>query len=410
MLDRLRPDEPAILDDDIFDPPATERTTRFAGPFAVRSSLLRVIAVFAKEFLHLWRDKVSLALVIGVPILQLVLFGYAINLNPRQLATVVLVNDHSFMARAVAASLQATGYFRVVGVFGREDEVDAAIANGAATFGITIPAGFARSALRGDPATILVEADGADPSATTQAIATAQEAVARAADRELAMAGLGHLVRSSPVEVRVHRRYNPESITQYNIVPGLVGVVLTLSLVIMSAMSLVREVEKGTMETLLILPLNRFEIIIGKIGAYVALATVQTALVLSAALYAFNVPFVGSMAVLLLVIFSYIAALVAIGLFISTVARTQMQALQLTIFYFLPSVLMSGFMFPFQGMPFWAQVLGEGLPLTHFLRGARGVMLKGSDLPIMLPHILAMGLITLVVGYVAVRRHRSTLD
>jgi len=412
MLDRLRPDEPVVFDEGTIDflSPAPEADVRRGVFRRIFLSLSRIFAVFAKEFLHLWRDKISLALVIGVPILQLILFGYAINLDPKQLPTVVLVNDQSFVARAVAASLEATGYFKVVGALGREDELDAAIANGAAAFAITIPSGFARSVLRGDQVAVLVEADAADPSATAQAIMAAQEAVVQAVNRELTRAGLGDLVRSSPVEVRVHRRYNPESITQYNIVPGLVGVVLTLSLVMMSAMSLAREVEKGTMETLLILPLTRFKIIIGKIAAYVALAMVQTGLVLTAALYVFNVPFVGSFATLMLVIFSYIAALVAIGLFISTIARTQMQAMQYTIFYFLPSVLLSGFMFPFQGMPHWARVIGEGFPLTHFLRGARGIMLKGNDLPIVLPHIVAMGLITLVIGFIGFRRYRSTLD
>lgn len=373
-------------------------------------SLARLAALLIKEFIQMRRDRITFAMMLGVPLAQLLLFGYAINSDPKQLPAALVAVSQDHYTRAMVSALETTGYYRFDHVTASAAEAEALIASGQVVFVVTIPSDFARRVDRGDSPQILVEADATDPSVASGAISTLGTVANQALLRERGLQAAAAQDASSRLEVVVHRRYNPEGVSQYNIVPGLLGVILQMTMVMMTSIALTREIERGTMENLLAMPASPFEIMLGKVLPYLAVGSVQVIVVLSAAKLLFDVPFVGSIALLLAAVLIFVLALVLLGYFISTVARTQMQALQLTFFFFLPSIMLSGFMFPFRGMPLWAQWIGEFFPLTHFLRVIRAVMLKGANTHEVTTEIVVLCLFVLAYGGVALARFRRTLD
>lgn len=370
----------------------------------------RFLAVLIKEFVQMRRDRLTFAMMIGVPIMQLILFGYAINTDPKALPAAVVSGESSVFSRSFVRALENTGYFRIVAQPRTVDEADRLIAAGEVQFVLHFPEDFSRRIQRGERPVVLVEADATDPAATGNAISALQSLNATAIERDLVGTLAGARAGPAAFEVRVHRRYNPDGITQFNIVPGLMGVVLTMTMVMMTSIAMTRERERGTMENLLATPVTPFEVMLGKIVPYILVGYVQVIVILAAAKFLFGVPMVGSLLLLSAVLVLFIAANLAIGFTFSTVAKSQMQAMQMTMFFFLPSMLLSGFMFPFRGMPGWAQVLGEIFPLTHFLRIVRGIMLKGSDAAGIAPNLWPLALILVVVSTAAMLRYNRTLD
>jgi len=373
-------------------------------------SFARFWAVLTKEFVQMRRDRLTFAMMVGVPIMQLILFGFAINSDPKSLPTAVLAADNSVYARTLVRAIENSGYFRVVRHLSSEAEADRALAMGTVQFVVTIPENFSRKLERGERPVLLVEADATDPAATSNAIAALLTINQNALNRDLAGA-LHDLQYPVPAfELRVQRRYNPEGITQYNIVPGLLGVVLTMTMVMMTSLAVTREYERGTMENLLATPVRPIEVMIGKIVPYIIVGYIQVTVILLAAKLLFAVPMLGSLALLSVVLILFIAANLAIGYTFSTLAKNQMQAMQMTFFFFLPSMLLSVFMSPFRGMPQWAQWLGEALPLTHFLRIVRGILLKGNGFSDIAPNMWPLALFLLIAGTIALTRYRETLD
>ena len=373
-------------------------------------SFTRFWAIVIKEFVQMRRDRITFGMIIGIPVVQLMLFGYAINGDPRQLPTAVLLADSSQQGRSLLSALKNSDYFRFVREVHTEAEAETALARGEVQFVVTIPAGFSRTMLRGEKPVILVEADATDPTATGNAIASIRALAATALQHDL-KGPLAFLAASDgPVNLRVHARYNPEGISQYNIVPGLMGVVLTMTMVMITGLAITRERERGTMENLLSMPTRPLEVLLGKILPYILVGYIQVGLILTAARYLFHVPMTGSIPLLLLTSLAFIAANLAIGITFSTLAKNQLQAVQMTFFFFLPSMLLSGFMFPFRGMPGWAQAIGEVLPLTHFLRIVRGILLKGNGFAEVIPQLWQLILFAAIVLAIAVKRYRKTLD
>jgi ABC-2 type transport system permease protein len=373
-------------------------------------SWARFIAVLLKEFVQMRRDRLTFAMIVGIPILQLALFGYAINTDPKALPTVVVAHDASPFTRSLVAALQNTRYFKIVGQFAGEAQADRALQRGDAQFAVIIPPDFSRRLQRGEKPVLLVAADATDPAATGNALAALERVGQRALDHDLTGPLAGLRPGQTPFEIRVQRRYNPEGVTQYNIVPGLLGVILQMTMVMMTAFAITRERERGTMENLLATPVRPLEVMAGKIVPYIVVGFIQARIILLAARALFEVPMYGSGAVLMLGMMLFIAALLALGFTISTLARNQLQAMQMTFFFFLPSMLLSGFMFPFRGMPWWAQWVGELFPLTHFLRVVRGVLLKGAGLADTWPHLWPIGVFLLAAGTLALSRYHETLD
>ncbi len=373
-------------------------------------SFARLGALLMKEFIQMRRDRITFAMMLGVPLMQLVLFGYAINNDPKQLPAALVVTSNDKYTRAIVSALQVTGYYRFDHVAESAEEAERLITRGDVSFVVTIPADFARRVSRGDRPRILIEADATDPSASSGAISTLSTVAAQALLRERGMQQSAEENASGALDVVVHRRYNPEGVSQFNIVPGLLGVILQMTMVMMTAMALTRETERGTMENLLAMPASPTEIMLGKVLPYLVVGAVQVAVVLVAARLLFDIPFVGSLVLLLSMILAFVMALVLLGYTISTAARTQMQAMQLTFFLFLPSILLSGFMFPYRGMPDWAQYFGEIFPLTHFNRIVRAVMLKGADFATISTEVMWLCGFILFFAAMALLRFRRTLD
>ncbi|HSI51977.1 MAG TPA: ABC transporter permease [Ideonella sp.] len=375
-----------------------------------RFSLARMWAIFLKEFQQMMRDRPTFAMAVGVPILQLVLFGYAINTDPKGLPTAVVSQDSGPMSRSLLAALQNTGYFKVTHQPASEAAGDALVADGEVQFLIVIPPDFSRRLVRGEQPALLVSVDATDPSAAGNALAALSQLGATALRRELT-GPLAHLQPArAPFEMRIHRRYNPEGLSRYNIVPGLIGTILTMTMVMLTALAMTRERERGTMENLLATPVRPFEVMAGKILPYILVGYIQLGVILAAGAFLFEVPMEGSFTLLMAMIGVFMLANLAVGFTFSTLAKNQMQALQATFFFFLPSMLLSGFMFPFRGMPVWAQHLGELLPLTHFLRIVRGILLKGNTVGQVLPELWPLLGFLVVAGTVALARYRQTLD
>jgi ABC-2 type transport system permease protein len=373
-------------------------------------SFARIIAVFLKELIQMRRDRLTFGMIIGIPVIQLVLFGFAINSDPKHLPTAVNVQDASVYSRALVRALENTGYFRVEKIISGERAGEKLLAAGEAAFVVTVPPDFSRRLARGDRPQILIEADASDPSAAANAVAAVAQLPITVFNHDLTGALAPLRASPPPFEVVVHRRYNPEGISSFNVVPGLIGVILTMTMVLITALAVTREIERGTMENLLAMPLLPFEVMIGKILPYIFVGYIQVIVVITAALFLFGVPMLGSYVDLSVALALFIAANLAIGFTISTVAANQLQAMQMTFFFFLPSILLSGFMFPFRGMPEWAQWIGEVLPNTHFMRIVRGVMLKGNDLSEMVNDIWPLAAFMLFAMGVALLRYRRTLD
>jgi ABC-2 type transport system permease protein len=370
----------------------------------------RIRAVMIKEFIQMRRDRLTFAMIIGVPIIQLTLFGYAINTDPRRLPTAVIVADHGPISRSILTGMQLSNYFGIIAGTPTEAQAREMLARGDLAYIVTIPADFERKLMRGERPQLLLEADATDPAASAGGVGALPEIVRRAIAAETTGPLASRQPVGLPIDLIVHRLYNPEGITAYNIVPGLLGVILTMTSTLMTALALTREVERGTMENLMAMPAKPHEIMIGKIVPYIAFGLAQVAVILTAASLLFSVPMQGPMSVLLSVTLLFIAANVTLGYTISTLAKSQMQAMQMTFFFFLPSILLSGFMFPFRGMPGWAQVIGEAIPLTHFLRVVRGVMLKGGGFAEIANNTWPLALFLLVMITIALVRYRRTLD
>jgi ABC-2 type transport system permease protein len=376
---------------------------------AIGFSLSRWLGIVVKEFIQLKRDRLTFGMIVGIPLIQLLLFGFAINSDPRNLPTAVVMADPGPFARAYVAAMAASRYFRIVGSV---DERQAArlLDQGQVQFVVTFPPGFHRDLGRGKPAVVLVEADATDPMATGGAIAVLTQLGPGLFAPDLPGKEGQQAQPGGTLELRVHRRYNPEAITAYNVVPGLLGVILTMTMVLMTGLAMTRERERGTFENLLATPATPLEVITGKIIPYVLIGLVQVTLILLAARWIFNVPMHGSLVLLYAVVLLFICANLTLGITFSSIARNQLQAMQMTFFFFLPSMLLSGFMFPFRGMPDWAQAVGSLLPLTHFLVLVRGILLKGNGLSLLWPQIWPLLLFTAAVLALGLKTYRRTMD
>ena len=375
-----------------------------------RFSFARTYAIALKEFVQMRRDRLTFAMIVGIPIVQVLLFGFVINSDPKSLPTAVVDYDRTEFTRSIAAALANTGYFAFVPSPASVAEVDEMLARGEIQFAIVFPAGFSRELVRGERPSALVAADATDPSATGNALAALSQVSTVALSHDLSGPLSALAPAPLPFTLDIQRRYNPEGVTEYNIVPGLLAVILQLTMVMMTAFAVTRERERGTYEGLLATPVLPFEVMSGKIAPYIVVGLIQSVIILLAARYLFNVPMVGSLLLLGATMMLYIAALLGLGFAISTLAANQLQAMQMTFFFFLPTMLLSGFMFPFRGMPLWAQALGEIFPATHFLRIVRGILLKGNDAADVAAHVWPIALFLVAVGSVAMWRYRQTLD
>jgi ABC-2 type transport system permease protein len=375
-------------------------------------SLTRVAAVMIKEFTQLRRDRITYAMILVMPLMQLLLFGYAINTDPRHLPAAVIAYDHGQFADAVVAALERTTYVDVKHLPTSEADMDALMRRGEISLALTIPPDFSERVLKGDKAQILAEVDATDPQAAG-GVAAAVATLPTEALREDLKGVAAHPAAAAPFEVVVHRLYNPEGITSFNIVPGLLAIILSMTLVMMTAMAVTREVERGTMESLLSTPATAFEVMIGKLAPYVVVGVLQTIVVLVLSRLLFSVPMAQTLAgwfALAVGTVLFITGNLALGYLVSTVVRSQLQAMQISMFYMMPSMFFSGFIFPFRGLPPWAQVFGEIIPITHFLRIIRGSLLKGQVLGDMTPDLLALGGFLIAVATLTVARSRTTLD
>jgi ABC-2 type transport system permease protein len=373
-------------------------------------SLTRWWSIVLKEFLQLRRDRVTFGMIVGLPIIQLALFGFAINTDPKHLPTAVIIHDQSEFSRSFVAAMTNSAYFDIVEILPDEEAGRRALAQGKVQFVLNVPVDFSRKLLRGEHPSLLVEADATDPTATNTAVSALPKLVQPVANKDLT-GPLAHLNGTqNAFDVQVHNLYNPEGLTQYNVVPGLMGVILTMTLVMMTGLAVTRERERGTMENLLATPVLPIEVMTGKIVPYVVIGLIQASIILAATRYVFHVPFVGSALAIYLSALLFIAANLTVGITLSSLAQNQLQAMQLTVFYFLPNILLSGFMFPFAGMPTWARFIGNLLPLTYFNRLIRGILLKGNGWADLWPSVWPMALFTAIVMAIALRFYRRTLD
>src|SRR5437868_5306791 len=372
-------------------------------------SFSRWMGIIVKEFIQLKRDRLTFGMIIGIPVIQLVLFGYAINADPKRLPTAVLSADSSPYSRTLLSAMQTSGYFRITHNVRDEDEIDDLLAKGRVQFAITIPENFGRKLVRGERPVLLVEADASDPSAVGNAVAALQQVV-NSLSRDLSGTLAEMKPVAAPVDVRVHRRYNPEAVTAYNVVPGLIGTILTMTMVLMTGLAMTRERERGTFENLLSTPALPIEVMTGKIVPYILIGLIQVSLIIGCALALFEVPMQGNPLLLYFLVLLCIAANLTLGITFSSIARNQLQAMQMTFFFFLPSILLSGFMFPFRGMPEWAQWLGSVLPLTHFLVLVRGIMLKGNGALDLWPDVWPILVFMVVVILIGLGFYKRTLD
>lgn len=370
----------------------------------------RVMAVATKEFIEMRRDRATVGMIVGLPLIQLILFGFAINMNPRHLPTAIVTADHSSITRRILAGMENSTYFKLVGPTVSESEASQLLKTGKVQFVVTIPPNFTRDLVKGLKPTLLLQADATDPAATGRATSVFTDLKNHALE-ETFVGSLENLkAQGAAYQPIVHSAYNPLAITAFNIVPGLLGVVLTMTMVLVTAQAVTREFERGTMENLLAMPLRPIEVILGKLLPYLSVGYIQVSLILIASKWLFHLPMQGSVVLLLLACLPFIMANLAIGLTFSTLATNQLQAVQSAMFFFLPSILLSGFMFPFRGMPMWAQYIGECLPLSHFLVIVRGILLKGNGWMEIWPEILAIVGLMLVAIFISFKRYRQTLD
>lgn len=373
-------------------------------------SLRRIIALLIKEFLQMRRDRLTLGMIVGVPLMQLFLFGFAINLNPKDLPTAIAIDDPGQFARSVVAGLENSSYFHVVTETNDPAAARRLLQEGKVLFVVEIPVNFTRDIVKGAGPDLLIEADATDPASGSYALAAFNTLATTALRDDLVGPLAARAQGPPPFNVVSHLLYNPESNTQYNIIPGLLAVILTMTMVLMTCLALTRERERGTYENLLAMPATPLEIMIGKIGPNVLVGAVQSAIILILAKFVFAVPMIGSLGLLAGALVIYIIANLAVGYTFSTIAQNQLQAMQMTMFFLLPAILLSGFAFPFMGMPGWARAIGEVLPATHFLRIVRGIMLKDNGWPEIWPDMWPLFLFTFLAGSIALLRFRRTLD
>ena len=371
-----------------------------------RFSFQRWFGILLKEFIQLRRDRLTFGMIVGIPIIQLLIFGFAINSDPKHMPTAVVMADPGPFARAYVAAMGNSDYFRIVGSV-NEDQADRLLDRGDVQFVVTIPPNFHRDLVRGRSPVLLVEADATDPMATGGAISVLNHLGSEVFAPDIA--GREKPIAPS-IDLRVHRRYNPEGITAYNVVPGLCGVILTMTMILMTGLAMTRERERGTFENLLATPATPLEVMTGKIAPYILIGLIQVTLILLAARWIFQVPMLGNLALLYSVVLLFICANLTLGITFSSLAQNQLQAMQMTFFFFLPSILLSGFMFPFRGMPEWAQAVGSVLPLTHFLILVRGILLKGNGWSLLWPHVWPIALFMLAVLALGLKTFRKTLD
>lgn len=373
-------------------------------------SVARWWSIVLKEFTQLRRDRLTFAMIVGIPILQMALFGYAINTNPKHLDTAIVSADSSNFTRSFISAMETSSYFKLVANLPSEASGRQALAQGRVLFVINVPAGFTRQLLRHERPSLLLEADATDPTATASALAALNGITQSVVEKEVTGPLTFLRAGQPPFDVTVHQLYNPDNVTQYNVVPGLMGVILTLTMVMMTGLAITRERERGTMENLLAMPATPLEVMTGKLMPYIGIGLLQASIILLAARYVFKVPFFGSLTAVYLSALLFIAANLTVGITFSSLAHNQLQAMQLTLFYFLPNILLSGFMFPFQGMPTWARAVGNLLPLTYFNRLIRGILLKGNGWPDSWPSVWPMMIFTVALMAVAVATYRRTLD
>lgn len=373
-------------------------------------SFARIKAVALKEFVQMRRDRTTFAMMVGVPIMQLVLFGFAINSDPRHLPTALIDRDHSSFSRSIVAAAKNSTFMDITHRPATENIAESLIREGEVSFIFIIPENFGRDLVRGDRPQLLLVADATDPSASSGAVNSMEQIVRSGLSRELS-GSLSELAqRPPPVDVVLHKRYNPAGLTQYNIIPGLLGIIIAMTMTMITAVAITREKERGTMENLLAMPIKPFEMMVGKVSPYIIIGYVQTAVFIITAELIFTIPMAGSYAMLLGAVSIYIVVNLLIGFLFSSLAKTQMQALQMTFFLLLPQILLSGFLFPFLGMPRWAQYIGEALPATHFMRLMRGIMLKGADSSDLYTSFWPLWLMIVVVGILSMLRYERTLD
>jgi ABC-2 type transport system permease protein len=373
-------------------------------------SFRRARAVMIKEFTQLGRDTITLRMIIMIPIMQLLLFGYALNTDPKDLPTAVISQDNSAMTRAFIAGLDNTDYFSIDYEITSDKEGHELLKRGDVLFVVTIPAHFERNLIRGDRPQILIEADASDPVGSSSALAAAQGMLDTILKQELKGPLSSLRNKAPPIDLRLHRLYNPEGFTRYNIVPGLIATILTMTGLMMTALSMTRERERGTMENLLAMPVSPLEVMAGKIAPYVIIGFIQSAFIVFVAKALFGVPVIGSLTLLFTALTVFISCNMALGFTLSAAAHNQTQALQMSFMIMLPSILLSGFLFPFLGMPLWAQVIGNMLPTTHFISISRGILLKGSNFVEIWPHLWPLLLFMVIITLIAMKRYRRTLD
>jgi ABC-2 type transport system permease protein len=376
----------------------------------MRFSFRRVVALLIKEFQQLRRDRLTLGMILGIPLMQLFVFGFAINLNPKALPTAVAIADPSPMARSIVAAMYNTTYFRIISETDDPKAARRLLQEGKVTFVVELPVNFSRDIVRGATPDLLIESDATDPAAGAYALAAFTGLATTALRDDLVGPLAARAQGPAPFNTVQHLLYNPESNTQYNIVPGLLAVILTMTMVLLTCLALTRERERGTYENLLAMPATALEIMIGKITPNILIGAIQSFVILEAARLVFHVPMLGSLPLLALAVAVYIIANLAIGYTFSTIAQNQLQAMQMTMFFLLPSILLSGFAFPFLGMPDWAQAIGQALPATHFLRIVRGVLLKANGFSEVWPDLWPLALFTLAAAGIALLRFRRTLD
>lgn len=374
------------------------------------ASLRRIYAMMIKEFIQLKRDKTTLSMIVMIPLMQLLLFGYAINTDPKHLPTAVLAQDHSIYTRDLLAGLSNSEYFKITHEAKSEHEARLLLQEGIVQFVVTVPQDFGRDLVRGQSPQILIEADATDPIATGGAIGAVQGIVDRVFTRDLVTEIKGKMRDRPLVDLRVHKMYNPEGFSRYNIVPGLMGIILTMTGVMMTALAITREHERGTMENMLAMPVRPIEVMAGKIAPYIIIGYVQAFIIVATAYLLFDVPIIGSLVLLSAVLLVFIACNLALGFTLSAGAKNQMQAMQMTMSTIMPSILLSGFMFPFRGMPDWAQWIGSVLPATYFIRIVRGILLKGNGFIEIWPHLWPMLIFMCVITAIAMKRYKRTLD
>jgi ABC-2 type transport system permease protein len=373
-------------------------------------SLKRTKAILMKEFIHLKRDMVTLQMIVMVPIMQLLVFGYALNNDPKHMPTAVISHDNSMLTRSIVTGLKNTDYFAITHQTFSEEEAHAMLQEGKVQFVVSIPDGFMRDVIRGEKPQLLVEADATDPTAISGALGSVEAVVQSVMERDLKGTLSPHQGKAPPVDVRLHRRYNPEGFTRYNIIPGLVAIILTMTGVMMTALAITRERERGTMENLLVMPVRPSEVMLGKIIPYIIIGYLQAFIIIVVSKLLFGVPIMGSLTLLAVTLFLFIASNMAMGFLLSAASQNQAQSLQLSMMVTLPSIMLSGFLFPFRGMPLWAQMIGSLTPATYFIRISRGILLKGNNFIEIWPHIWPLLLLLAFIAALAVKKYRQTLD